>query len=454
MSHYLLSLTLIIIASLGIIFYLKRGWGIGLLFFLMPFERIGAFAIGNHYIRLIQLVALALIGSFIIRSFRLRKWPKIPWLFWPLIAFVLSTFITSVIAMSPRFWQNYASMIFLAATTYVVAQYLIDDGIKDVRRGIFGGALGASLFGLWQFIGDSVGLSARLTAIRPQYSHFIFGTPRIHSVSTEPLYFANYLLIPILLGVVLLLHQKTSLKRWELLSLLLSIAAFVLTLSRGAFVVGALGMIAVLVGLVMSRQINWKYVWGSLIVGLAIIGILLVSTIVVVNRHPQNNTSGSAFIKKFFSRSDVVKTPSYLDRQTRILHARLAWQHAPFFGLGLGRASNDPSSDTSIVIGNLPKRYGYDQVAVFNYYWELLAESGLVGALLMISFVALSVIRGLQTWWQTTEPNRKAWLLASSVTIFVIFLQAYSFTGFYLTYIWVELGLLAGLILTKETKKS
>ena len=433
-----------------------RGWCLAGLFFLLPFERIGSFVVGGHTFRLIQFLGLVTIILYVLQQIKRRQIPSINWLFWPLLAFIAATFITTLRAATPRFWENYLSMIFLAVLLYVVAQLVRSqrESLRFIRCGLFAGALAASIFGVWQFVGDSLGVSTRWTGLRPQYSHIVFGVARIQSVSTEPLYYANYLLIPIVFGVILYLHKDLRIKRWEIFTVILCLANFILTLSRGAYLVLGLALALVLLGLMLSRQMVWRRFGIALGIGVLVSLLLLVGSAEVAGRHDHSQQSGFAFVKNFFTTSQILKSVSYTDRQNRIFLARRAWRHAPVFGLGLGRATNDAGADYSSALINLPKRYGYDQVATFNYYWELLAESGIVGFVLMVGFVLGTIIRGKFAWWQARAPEQKAWLLATVFTLLAIFIQAYTFTGFYLTYIWIELGLLIGLIMRGQTLKS
>jgi len=91
-------------------------------------------------------------------------------------------------------------------------------------------------FGIFQFLGDMVGLPPSVTGLRELYTKDVLGFPRIQSTAYEPLYFANYLLIPLSLALTLFLASSRVMKHASLLLLLLTGGvSFILTVSRGAY---------------------------------------------------------------------------------------------------------------------------------------------------------------------------------------------------------------------------
>lgn len=453
-----LILLAVIIVLTAALWHRKPVWALATIFFLLPFERIGSLNVAGHTVRLIQVATTALIISFgvdcIIRRRKLR-WSKSNWL---LVAFVVSTFITSCLINSSRFWQNYVSMLLLLITFFVISQLITKRHLSTIRTSLFASALTVSLFGIYQFIGDMLGLSSHWTGIRDNYSHLVYGVTRVHSVASEPLYFASYLLIPLLLGLGLYLHKKAVLKGWEKISMISAIIAFGLSLSRGAFLVFALGGLVIVVVLLVIKQLSIKHLLISALTFLGLGLVALSFVIVAVNYHGPTSQIGSqngqTFIHNFFNLHSVEKSTSYRDRQERIDRARVAWRHSKLFGLGLGRANNDASADLTPALAHIPGRYNYDATAIFNFYWELMAETGLIGFVLFVSWVGSLITIGIWRALHSKDFVVQLWLIATTVALLCVFIQAYSFTGFYLSFIWIELGLLAGLTQLSQQRSS
>lgn len=110
------------------------------------------------------------------------------------------------------------------------------------------------IFGFFQFFGDVFGMSQKFTDLKDcctSNSTYVF--PRIHSVSIEPLYLANFLLIPFWFLSFDLLRPKIKKTTRTVLTLLfvLTTSLFITTNARSAFLGLSVGLI-----LFLHIQIN------------------------------------------------------------------------------------------------------------------------------------------------------------------------------------------------------
>jgi hypothetical protein len=136
-----------------------------LLVFLLPFERIPTLTLSDYTLKLSYLAGLGfLLFAFSKLKTWLRKYPLLPSdkalvLFWVLSLFSLA--VTPNLKRSLVITVVWAFMfaIYLVASRLIVATRMR----VQVEQVIMWSALAVSLFGLYQFVGDSLGLSAHLT---------------------------------------------------------------------------------------------------------------------------------------------------------------------------------------------------------------------------------------------------------------------------------------------------
>jgi O-antigen ligase len=91
-----------------------------------------------------------------------------------------------------------------------------------------------------------------------------------------------------------------------------------------------------------------------------------------------------------------------------------------------------------------------DAVSYNNQFLELLDETGIIGALLFYVFLGLIVAYGLSKV-QGSKQSPNAWAVGLICIVIAITIQAQSFSGFLITYIWMIYGLLAGIIIRDDT---
>ena len=164
--------------------------------FLLPFERIPSFKIHGFTIKLSYLVSVLVLMVAIMPqarkgfgSVKASLSDKLLGSLWLVGAFSL--------LFSPN---RSRSLVLLLLWAFVFSMYFITSrALKNqqfrvtAEKVIMITTLLVCIFGLYQFICDSLGLSTSYTGLRDMYTKMVLGFPRIQSVALEPLYFSNYL---------------------------------------------------------------------------------------------------------------------------------------------------------------------------------------------------------------------------------------------------------------------
>ena len=185
-----------------------------LLAFSLPFDHVPSFPVYGLTVKLSALASVALV-LFSLKKLQPSKligqksvYFLALWLIWVILGLALTTNL------------KYAIKVVVPLTVFVLMAISVsvlwkEKYQKPVVTWLIIGAITACLFGIYQFIGNRLGVPNSLTGIRIEYSWERFGFPRMQSVALEPLYFSAYLLLPIsLLGSLFLkdsAHRKISL---------------------------------------------------------------------------------------------------------------------------------------------------------------------------------------------------------------------------------------------------
>lgn len=438
-----LGLTIISAMLLFAIFVRRLNWGLNTLLVVLPFERLGTWALnsatGHPIIRPSQLVGVALILAYFCtliiyrrRFADLKFWPYIL-----LLLFLVAAGVPVIGIAEPALLISYLSLVFVSVLTAVVAAISKNYSPKQLALPIFSGALIASLFGLFQFFGDILGLGTTLTGLRPEYTKAVFGFPRIQSFSLEPLYYANYLLLPLFLALSLLLFRGLSFcGRLLLFSLVLGLN-FVLTMSRGAFLAVILSLFVFLPFLWLSRkQLSLSWI-PRLVPVTALVSLVLLGYASSVSKN--NPLSG---IQEFAQQTTVklTTTGSFTHRDETRQQAYEIFQDQPFTGVGIGGISQ-------YIQGYPDTQVAGNEIGLNNQFFELLAETGIFGAVLFYAFLFSLLVMAGSLFIRNSSTADRVLLLAFSLTVTASTVQAQSFSGFLLTHVWVSYGLLAGAIM-------
>jgi O-antigen ligase len=419
--------------------FLKRWW-LPALIVSLPFEALPTVnvPIGTHSVTLrfsmvIAALGILLFGAPILKKLRISLTSPYFWLFlYELV--MLASLITSI--------DKSKSIIVIVATTLCVAGGVI---VAHLVRGhelvaievlLLGVTCLICLFGLYQFLGDSFGLPTWATGLHPNYVKAVFGFPRIQSTLQEPLFFANYLLLPTLLTASLL-YARIRAGRWHFAQLFLFSLTLALTLSRGGIVGGLIALVAIAI-LLLPRTTPAA---AAKVIGLvALGGLCAVGLIYSVTAISSPSHNGGQAVRRYVQQSthlEATTTSADSDRVTDKRLAKQAFEAKPILGNGIG-------SFGAYAQRHLPAKYpaGANLPTVNNEYYEVLAETGLAGAIALVGFVLTLSVRIYGSWKRLTDPLQRAWLVALTATGLAYGAQYYAFSTLYISYIWVTIGLL------------
>jgi len=403
-----------------------------LIVFFLPFERVPTINIGGTDLKINTVLGLITLFAWILALMaNPKKWKVEP----NALAIPLSLFAAALIASLmgavnlPRALEVLIFILFtMALAVLTVNMVNSKEALRKTIVVLFASALVAAAFGLFQFGGDIIGLPSSITLLKEGYTKAIFGFPRIQAFSMEPLYFANYLLIPICIGIALIFNKAEPFKRWFFISIvLLLLINFILTVSRGGYL-GLVGSLAVL-GILMFRKI---FTWRNVLIGIFAIGIVGYGVAFALSKGDYQATN--EFIGHVMV-TDFKNSESVQGRLLTYRRAYNAYKWYPVFGIGIGNygpfAKFYPSET--------PQK-GWD--IVNNQYIELLAETGLVGAvafgflilvLTMRTFIALKYARDLLL---------RSVLIGAFAALVGILIQYNFMSTLYIIHIWILIGLL------------
>ncbi len=409
-----------------------------LLAFLLPWEYVGSFDLFNLTIRPSYLVALVIAGIWLTELARgRRRIKKLPWV-WPAGSFLLVEIFSALLAKYPgRAWSVTAFTAFTIFVAWLVNQLITtSEQLKKVLAWLLGGSGLAVAFGFYQYFGDLAGLPTSLTGLRANYVKNIFGFPRLQGPALEPLYFANYLLLPLCLLIAYLLFNQPKKKSWSGL-LAFELAAFILTISRSAYL--ALGGAALLLFAYWLKLaapstvfLKLKKLYPLLVSALA--GGLLAYFCLLMPLHFQ-----AAQPLNFLTEhsTEFVGTAAYEERLSTGQLARQLFGQQPILGIGPGNFG--PYAVQKIY----PDWPANQWPIVNNETLELLVETGWLG-LITILWLLIIIIKDC---WQ----NRQAWLATDLAPAMLALLAAglgtiiqyQFFSTLYILPIWFLFGLLS-----------
>lgn len=385
----------------------------------LPFERIFAFEFSGYTIKLSYIFGILLLLYFLYQIIRDKITISLYKEEIYLLLFVFLTILTTWWSIDWPRSKVISLMILFSASLFFALRRLID---FDSRQKLFSlfiiiGFL-VSTFALWQFFVDKTFLS-HFSFLRPEYTSAVFGFPRVQSTFLEPLYLANFLLIPIFLSIYILI-TKPLFKNY--LYLIFIATAFFLTLSRGAFLALAVSLVLFLVIMAIGRTGISKLIRPFLIIILSF-GIAVLSILSVGGRNGLAKYFGHAAI------DDIATGESVIDRKdTMRISTKQFYLHP--FGIGAGAFGALPQFRSDIA------SEGYQTVN--NLYLEILAEEGFLGLLFFVLFLIyylINMVRG--------DTKDKLFLMVSLSLITALLIQYLFFSTLYIIYIWVVLAMLS-----------
>ena len=398
--------------------------------FLLPLERIGSFNLAGLNVRISQILVLLIFLLYALYSFYKKEW-KIK-ISRPLILYILFLIVALVSICFAR--EKTRGVMVLSFSAFMILVPLVSVFMVDTKRRLkivlyilLASAFIFSLFGFFQFLGDMVGVSPAITGLAVRYTKEVLGFPRIQSTFIEPLYFANYLLMPLLLSFFFLLKRIDPKRNiFFLILFLVSLIVLILTVSKGALI--SLGIIALAVAVFQIRSVfsqkNLPY----------LLFILLFVTLIGWGAY--SSLSSQADIGKYYTKAyDIITGASITERQEAYDVAFEAFNKSPIIGIGIG--------------GFGPYFSGYPLSApdsgwpiTNNEYLEVLSETGIVGLFFFLLFVCSVFYYSVQAYKNTEDVFLKTVLFALNLAFLGVLIQYMTFSTLYIMHIWVLIGLI------------
>ena len=398
--------------------------------FFLPLERIGSFAFGGMNIRISQLLVVLIFIIYIFYSFYKKKFIvdfPVPLLYYVLFLCVC-LFSLFFAHNRVRGTMVTAFLIFMIIVPYVTV-FVVDkkEKLQKVINVFLSSAVVFSLFGLFQFAGGMIGLPNSITGLSERYDKLVLGFPRIQSTFIEPLYFANYLMIPIMLALFFLIKRIDKKKSWYFVVLfLLFLGVFVLTISKGAiasFGIVALSNLLFQIRSVFNRK-NILYLFG-IVAFISVVAWGLYSTL-------QSTTDFEKDYKKAY---DILTGGSITERQESSDVAIEAFNNNIILGIGVGNFG-------PYFAGYPTSAPDYGWSIVNNQYLEILSELGLTGFAIFFIFIFSIFYYSLKAYKRTQDLYLRTTLLALNFAFFGVIIQYLTFSTLYIMHIWILIGLI------------
>lgn len=429
-----LAIVPIFLGSLVLAYFIFRNPLIGflLIIFFLPFERVPTLDIAGINIKINTILGFLTIFAWLLASmFNGKKWKiQSNALAWPISLFVIALLLSLTQALN---LQRGIEVIIFSLFTIVLSLMTVNmvsdkNALQKTVIALFISSVFVGLFGLFQFGGDIIGLPASITQLKVGYDSKVFGFPRIQAFSMEPLYFANYLLIPLSLAIAYFFSHANLIKRQWLVALMtLLLVNFVLTVSRG----GYLGL-AVTLFLLLIFYFRQVFTRRTVIV-LLVFSVVAGGVAFALSR--SENRATEAFVNQATLKDAKKGSESVQGRLTTFDFAYSAFKKHPILGIGIGNYG--PYSKNYPLVK--PKG-GWD--IVNNEFIELLVETGLVGAISYGLILLVIIWRSLMAIKKAKEPFLRASLIGLLAAFVGVMVQYNFFSTLYIIHIWVLIGLL------------
>ncbi|MBI2448226.1 O-antigen ligase family protein [Candidatus Microgenomates bacterium] len=395
---------------------------------VLPMERIGSFDFAGFTIRLSQIFVVALIFIISWRFLFLNKKIYIPKSLIFYLVFLLAGLISLTVAQNlDRGIHVLAFSTFMFFVPFALVSAIDSKQKFNVALAIFlGTTILAAIFGFFQFSGDLLGLPQYLTGLSNRYTHNVFGLPRIQSTFIEPLYFANFLIAPVLifLSASFFSDEKKN-KTWFFIGFLTLLLSLLLTFSKG-------GIIATTIALIVFLILRAKIVFHKKNYILLLISLL----VFFISLFAVSKIGGYSWDKSYEKAYNIIfQGGSIKERQESYAVAIDAFRHNPWVGIGIGNFG--PYFSGYPV--NVPEA-GWP--IVNNQYLEILSEIGTIGFLAFLLFIISVFWQSIFSYIRSHDRWIKTLIFALSLSFFAILLQYATFSTIYIMHVWVIIGLI------------
>ncbi len=426
-----------IFAGLGVValatLVFRNPWhGLYLVTFFLPFERIGSYDISGVTVRPSQITALLTLfsaGLYFLGSRRFNI-PRLPVLI-PLAVFGIVQLIGLLSAPNLQRAAMVTAFIWFTMAIGLLVPFLVTtkEHLKRLLQFLFAALFLVGLFGIYQFLGDLAGLPPELTGLRELYTKDVLGFPRVQSTALEPLYYANFLLLPLSILLVFFFSREKSFNPLLVVGLFgLGALNLLLTVARGGYIAFATSVLIITTYFFFQLKLfSWRNLWYAFLAGL--LALVIASQAV-----------GIDVIQEQFLRhvSSLFEGASYSERVEMYEVAYLAWLEHPAFGIGSGSFGPYESAHPYVV-----PEHGWR--IVNNEYLEVLAENGIIGLVALLTVFFVTIIRSIKALMKATDPLTKATLIGLLAAFIGILVQYNTFSILYIVHIWFTVGLLIAL---------
>lgn len=418
----------------------------------LPFERIPSVDVFSISLRPSLFFGLLLIIRVLWRLRTEKLWRTLP-----RGASLLGLFLIWICLLIPASINRFRALQVVVFTVFTILICvsvaltwikLKGDDRKLTIRSLYFTAIVTCIFGAFQYFGNFIGLPWYVTGLSDRYSWTVFGFARIQSTGLEPLYFASFLLLPLLLFISEKIYQ-VKIFRYD--TAVIGLFAFVLTLtlSRGAiygFVVAVLGL--AILGLLYQRKHfgkNIKLAVLPLVLGFG----LAILSIQVFNRPPLEPT---------FTEGKQAAN-AYVNHLTDTGLDGGGDDRAKFRRIALRASTKDP---VKFLFGYGPGQFGpYMQVTQKSEGWaivnnlplELLFETGVIGLGIFVAFMSWLLWRA---WRVLRSCDVITFGLAGGLVAYFLsqLVQYQTFSTLYVVHIWVAVGMMMGVVTSGYVIKS
>ena len=409
------------------------------LVFSIPFDRIPSFDIFGATIRISVMISIMIIARSAYLLITRKKLLKFSTQEKLLSAFILWIILLIPEAMNfTRALQVVTYTIFAALTAISVSIIFDKKYIKPIVYSLFISASFTLLIGIYQYVGDLFGLPISLTGLRSMYSWQTFGFPRIQAASLEPLYYASYLLIPLLAAMSVKFTEKQKIispKITNVLIYIFSLGLF-MTVSRG----GVYGMIAAIVFSALIMASLKKFNLRIFLSITSVITLAFLTSLIIINYFNKPP-------EKYLSRGAKIYVNQISDAGLDSGNAR-----------SIARANAISILNTNksaYIIGIGPGQYGpYSGIRsqdggysiINNLVLEVLLEYGLVGLIIISLFVAYLCFKLYVVSSKTKD--RDIFVISLATILFLVSqaVQYQSFSTLYIMHTWVVIGIAMAII--------
>ncbi len=435
------------IFGIGILFAMIRNpwFGFLALVFALPFERIGSIDIGGMTLRPSQvIIACLLIYVFLAvtkRDIRIKRF------FYPIaIPAVLYVIVASFALLhSPNLSRSVSVLVFVVFTMLVsvlVPLFLnTEKKLHTAVRVLLASMAVVTLFGIYQWVGDFIGLPPELTGLRELYTKEVLGFPRVQSTALEPLYFANYLLLPLCLLTAIFIRGSRTFSLPVQIGLLgLGFLNLALTVARGGYIAmaGALGVLCVWY-LLNQQLLSRRLVFTALgVAGLGMVAVTQLQQFEGITEKVQSHVL------------NIFAGASFNERALTFEQAQAAFATHPWIGIGPG--SFGPFASPHPLV---EPEHGW--AIVNNVYLETLAETGVLGAAALFSIFLVVILRSVYALTYGKNTEARTVLVATLAAFIGILIQYNTFSVLYIVHVWFVIGLLIAaqnIVLAQDSKNS